>query len=78
MSSTQLGFNKVLISSSISQPATNDIIAEQAELLLLLLPHKEQQTVSALHCSGLRQRMCTQNTAEEHGRTCRQTVHICC
>lgn len=46
MCSTQLRFNEVLISSSISQPATNDIIAEQAELPPLR--HKEQQTAVGL------------------------------
>lgn len=49
MCSTQLRFNEVLISSSISQPSTNDIIAQQAELPPLR--HKEQQTASAV---GLR------------------------
>lgn len=76
MCCTLLEFNKVLISSSISQPATNDIIAEPE---LLLLQHKEQQTGAALQLDWefQSQRMCTQHTAEEHYRACRQTAHIC-
>lgn len=40
MCTAQFGFNEVLISSSISQLATSDVVAEQAALPPL--PHKEQ------------------------------------
>lgn len=60
----KLRFNEVLISSSISQPATNDIIAEQG-----CCCHTKNNKVPLLLDPEL------QHAAEEHER---QTKHMCC